>query len=146
MGVSSFTMSTQALVCAEENFQHILRVSNTNVNGKDNVRIAMTRIRGIGRRYSDVCLKKAEIKGTKRAGELTENDINAFLTRQRDYKDGKTSQVISNHLDTKMRDDLERLKKIRNHRGLRHYWGLTVRGQHTKTTGRKKAALVAKRK
>ena len=24
------------------------------------------------------------------------------------------------------------------HRGLRHYWGLTVRGQHTCTTGRKK--------
>jgi hypothetical protein len=24
----------------------------------------------------------------------------------------------------------------RAHRGLRHYWGLRVRGQHTKTTGR----------
>ncbi|KAF6155801.1 hypothetical protein GIB67_039132 [Kingdonia uniflora] len=36
----------------------------------------------------------------------------------------------------KLRDDLERLKKIRNYRGLRHYWGLRVRGQHTKTTGR----------
>jgi small subunit ribosomal protein S18e len=35
------------------------------------------------------------------------------------------------------RDDLERLKKIRNHRGLRAYWGLRVRGQHTKTTGRR---------
>jgi len=23
------------------------------------------------------------------------------------------------------------------HRGLRHHWGLRVRGQHTKTTGRK---------
>jgi small subunit ribosomal protein S18e len=33
-----------------------------------------------------------------------------------------------------MRDDLERLKKIRSHRGLRHHWGLRVRGQHTKTT------------
>jgi hypothetical protein len=26
---------------------------------------------------------------------------------------------------------------FRNHRGLRHYWGLRVRGQHTKTTGRR---------
>lgn len=25
----------------------------------------------------------------------------------------------------------------RNHRGLRHYWGLRVKGQHTKTTGRR---------
>jgi hypothetical protein len=40
-------------------------------------------------------------------------------------------------LESKLRDDLERMKKIRLHRGLRHYWGLRVRGQHTKTTGRK---------
>ena len=33
--------------------------------------------------------------------------------------------------------DIERLKKIRNHRGLRHYWQLRVRGQKTKTTGRR---------
>ena len=45
------------------------------------------------------------------------------------------------------RDDLERLKKIRAHRGLRHYWGLTVRGQHTKTTGRAgKTVGVAKKR
>ena len=81
-------------------------------------------------------------------------------------------QVTSNMLENKLREDLERLKKIRAHRGLRHYWGyfifilikkeclcniftpefitfckivtdvhiissLRVRGQHTKTTGRR---------
>ncbi|MBA0864954.1 hypothetical protein Goshw_007579 [Gossypium schwendimanii] len=88
-----------------------------------------------------------------RAGELTAQELDNlmtivanprqfkipdwFLNRQKDYKDGKYSQVVSNALDMKLRDDLERLKKIRNHRGLRHYWGLRVRGQHTKTTGRR---------
>ncbi|RZS23427.1 hypothetical protein BHM03_00056361, partial [Ensete ventricosum] len=72
-----------------------------------------------------------------------------FLNRKKDYKDGRYSQIVSNSLDMKLRDDLERLKKIRllllklnsfvcrNHRGLRHFWGLRVRGQHTKTTGRR---------
>ncbi|KAL0150887.1 hypothetical protein M9458_053806, partial [Cirrhinus mrigala] len=46
-------------------------------------------------------------------------------------------QVLANGLDNKLREDLERLKKIRAHRGLRHFWGLRVRGQHTKTTGRR---------
>ncbi|KHJ97232.1 ribosomal protein S13p/S18e [Oesophagostomum dentatum] len=46
-------------------------------------------------------------------------------------------QLLSTAVDNKLREDLERLKKIRLHRGLRHYWGLRVRGQHTKTTGRK---------
>jgi small subunit ribosomal protein S18e len=47
-----------------------------------------------------------------------------FLNRQKDIKDGKYSQVTSNALENKLREDLERLKKIRAHRGLRHYWGL----------------------
>ena len=59
-----------------------------------------------------------------------------FLNRQKDIVDGKNSQILSNGVDSKLRDDLERLKKIRAHRGLRHYWGLRVRGQHTKTTGK----------
>jgi len=46
-----------------------------------------------------------------------------FLNRQHDIKDGKYSQALSNVLDSKIREDLERLKKIRAHRGLRHYWG-----------------------
>lgn len=58
-----------------------------------------------------------------------------FLNRQKDIVDGKNYQILSNGVDSKLRDDLERLKKIRAHRGLRHFWGLRVRGQHTKTTG-----------
>lgn len=60
-----------------------------------------------------------------------------FLNRQRDIVDGKDTQVLANGVDSKLREDLERLKKIRAHRGLRHYWGLRVRGQHSKTTGRR---------
>ena len=36
-----------------------------------------------------------------------------FLNRKKDYKDERYSQVVSNALDMKLRDDLERLKKIR---------------------------------
>ena len=35
-----------------------------------------------------------------------------------------------------MREDLERMRKCKNHRGLRHFWGIRVRGQRTKATGR----------
>lgn len=61
----------------------------------------------------------------------------SFAPPLQDIVDGKTTHVLSNGLDNKLREDLERLKKIRAHRGLRHYWGLRVRGQHTKTTGRR---------
>ena len=165
------------------NFQHILRVLNTNIDGKTSIMFAMTSIKGIGRRYANICLKKADIPLNRRAGELSEEEVERlitivqvsrshvsrcemlliffccvqnprqykipdwFLNRQRDIKDGKTTQVMANILDNKLREDLERLKKIRAHRGLRHYWGLRVRGQHTKTTGHKgKTVGVSKKK
>merc|ERR1712038_2197966 len=135
------------------NFQHILRVMNTNIDGKRNTMFAITAIKGVGRRYANIVLKKADIDLSKRAGELSEEEDERiitiisnprqykipdwFLNRQKDIKDGKTTQVLSNFLDNKLREDLQRLKKIRAHRGLRHYWGVRVRGQHTKTTGRR---------
>ena len=151
-----------SLLIAPE-FQHILRVLNTNIDGKEKIMYALTSIKGVGRRYSNIVLKKADIDITKRAGEITDAELerimeiiqnpqdykipNYFLNRKKDIKDGKYSQVLSNQLDNKLREDLERLKKIRSHRGLRHYWGLRVRGQHTKTTGRKGRTVgVAKKK
>ncbi|KAF3436281.1 hypothetical protein FNV43_RR23373 [Rhamnella rubrinervis] len=155
---------------ANEDFQHILRVLNTNVDGKQKIMFALTSIKGIGRRFANVVCKKADVDMNKSIChsllivydvcylELTGFKLSAaeldnlmvivanprqfripdwFLNRKKDYKDGRYSQVVSNALDMKLRDDLERLKKIRNHRGLRHYWGLRVRGQHTKTTGRR---------
>ena len=135
-----------------DDFQHIIRVLNTNVDGREKVMYSLTKIRGIGRRFSNLVCKKAEIDLGKRAGELSAAELESlmvivsnprqfripdwFLNRKKDFKDGKFTQLVSNQLDTKLRDDIERLKKIRNHRGLRHYWGIRVRGQHTKTTGR----------
>ena len=69
-----------------------------------------------------------------------------FLNRQKDYKTGKYSQAFANTLQQKLREDLERLKKIRAHRGLRHYWGIRVRGQHTKSTGRRGKTMAATKK
>ncbi|KAL1991087.1 hypothetical protein VTN49DRAFT_5591 [Thermomyces lanuginosus] len=143
-----------SLVTGEKsNFQYILRLLNTNVDGKQKIMYALTRIKGVGRRYANLVCKKADVDLSKRAGEMTAEELERivtiiqnptqykiptwFLNRQRDFTDGKSSQLIANVVDSKLREDLERLKKIRSHRGLRHYWGLRVRGQHTKTTGRR---------
>ena len=155
---------------AHQQFQHILRLLNTNVDGKRKIMYALTEIKGVGRRYANIVCKKADVDLTKRyvslrgtlgpifslccntsAGDLNSDELERivtiiqnptqykiptwFLNRQKDIVDGKNYQILSNNVDSKLRDDLERLKKIRAHRGLRHFWGLRVRGQHTKTTG-----------
>jgi small subunit ribosomal protein S18e len=144
-----------------DDFQHILRLLNTNVDGKTKIMYALTSIKGIGRRFSNIVCKKAEVDMRKRAGECSAEELERlmvivanpraykipdwFLNRQKDHKTGRFAQLTSSALDTHLRDDLERLKKIRNHRGLRHYWGLRVRGQHTKTSGRGAARAAAER-
>ncbi|XP_043854295.1 40S ribosomal protein S18-like [Dromiciops gliroides] len=102
--------------------------------------MAIIAIKGVGRRYAHVVLRKADIDLTNRAGELTENEVervitimqnpcqykipDSFLNRQKDGKDGKYSQVLANGLDNKLHEDLEQLKKIRAHCGLWYFWGL----------------------
>ena len=133
-------------------FKHIIRILNTNLDGKKKVAYALTAIKGIGRRIAHLICKLAKVNLNLRAGEIGEvtwktiTDIIAdpvkfgvpvwFLNRQRDYREGMNLHVTSNALESKVREDIERMKKIRQHRGLRHHWLLKVRGQRTKNTGR----------
>ncbi|CAD6976260.1 hypothetical protein A4X06_0g7281 [Tilletia controversa] len=144
------------------NFAHILRLLNTNVDGKNKIMYALTEIKGVGRRFANIVCKKADVDLNKRAGQLNSDELERivtilqnpqefkipdwFLNRQRDFTDGKTFQLLSNGVDSRLRDDVERMKKIRAHRGLRHAWVLRVRGQHTKTTGRRGKQVGPKKK
>merc|ERR550537_1541059 len=113
---------------------------------------ALRVIKGVGRRFANLVCKVANIDLNRRSGELNEAEMNKiadvlakpldygipdwFLNRERCIKDGTYSQLISNMIDTRLREDLERMKKARQHRGLRHYLGIKVRGQKTKSSGR----------
>ena len=82
----------------------------TNIDGNRKVMFAMTAIKGVGRRYANIVLKKADIDLNKRAGECSEEEVEKivtimanprqykipdwFLNRQKDIVDGKYSQVI----------------------------------------------------
>ena len=64
----------QSLVMNSADFTHILRVLSTNVDGKQKVPFAMTAIKGVGRRFADVCCKKADIDVQKRCAPSTTFD------------------------------------------------------------------------
>ncbi|KAJ7846455.1 hypothetical protein B0H13DRAFT_2093285, partial [Mycena leptocephala] len=85
---------------------HILRLLNMNVNRKRKIMYTLTEIKGVGCRYSNLVCKKADI------------DLNKYAV---DLNSDERIQILSN--------------SIRAHCDLCHYWGLCVRGQHTKTTG-----------
>ncbi len=59
----------QSLVSGD-NFQHIIRVMNTNVDGRQKIMYAMTSIKGVGRRFANIVCKKAEVDLSKRYASL----------------------------------------------------------------------------
>ena len=51
-------------------------MQNTNVNGKQKTAFALRGIKGVGRRFGILCCKIAQIDPSRRAGELTEDEMN----------------------------------------------------------------------
>jgi hypothetical protein len=58
-------LSLQSLIQSPD-FQHILRLLNTNVDGTRKIMFALTVIPGIGRRFANIICKKADIDLKKR--------------------------------------------------------------------------------
>eukprot|EP00756_Hemistasia_phaeocysticola_P007618 Hpha_TRINITY_DN14337_c0_g1::TRINITY_DN14337_c0_g1_i1::g.86667::m.86667/K02964/RP-S18e, RPS18; small subunit ribosomal protein S18e len=120
-----------SLAIQPEEFQHILRVMNTNLDGKQKVPFALRSVKGVGRRLAILSCKKAGIDENRRAGTLSADEVDRlvqviskpedykipqwFMNRVHDPKDGTTGHMLSNGVDNKLREDLDRLKKMRNH-------------------------------
>merc|ERR1719221_587782 len=93
-----------ALTLQPASFQHIVRLLNTNIDGKRKIPFALRVLRGIGIRFAYMICKKTNIDVNRRAGTLTPeecekiSDVVAdpqkykiptwFLNRQRDPKTG----------------------------------------------------------
>ena len=145
-----------------EEFRHIMRIVDANVDGTLKASYAVSKIRGIGVRLAHAILRKADIDPEKRAGFLTEAEIDKIeeiakdplkygvpswlANRRKDAETGKNMHLISADLILKSKRDIQEMKDTKSWRGYRHAYGLKVRGQRTKTTGRAGKALGVKKK
>jgi small subunit ribosomal protein S13 len=145
-----------------EEFRHILRIIDADVDGTLKASYAVARVKGVSLALANAILRKAEINPDKRAGFLTEAEIDKIeemvkdpakygmpswlLNRRKDEETGKDMHLISADLALKTKMGIEQMKNIKSWRGYRHAYGLKVRGQRTKTTGRAGKALGVKKK
>ncbi len=145
-----------------EDFRHRLRVIGTDVDGTLKTEYALTKIKGISLSLANAILKKTGVNPDKRTGFLTETEIERIeeiikdpakgglpswlLNRRKELETGKDLHLVSADLVLKTKMDIERMKEIKTWRGYRHAYGLKVRGQRTKTTGRAGKALGVKKK
>ena len=59
----------------EKDFRFILRIFNTNIDGKQKIPYAVRKIRGVGRRFSNIVALKAGLDPNRRAGDMTDEEI-----------------------------------------------------------------------
>ncbi|MFP4655367.1 MAG: 30S ribosomal protein S13 [Methanohalobium sp.] len=136
---------------ANEEIRHLVRVMNTDLPGDQPVRLALTGIKGIGRRTANIIVKGSGIDPSTKIGYLSDEEIetlnstiNKFenyvpswmLNRQKDPYSGEDKHLLGQDIFMAIREDVNTLKKTRAYRGIRHERGLKVRGQRTKSTGR----------
>jgi small subunit ribosomal protein S13 len=143
-------------------FRHILRITDTDVDGTLKAPYALRKIKGISLNLANAILRKAGIDPDIRAGFLTEAEVekieeiikdpvryglpNWLLNRRKDLETGKDMHLIGADLILRTKMDIEMMKEIKSWRGYRHAYGLKVRGQRTRTTGRTGKAVGVKKK
>lgn len=137
----------------EENpdFKYIVRLANTDLDGKYQVEPALAVIKGVGIRLAALAAENAGVSRYKKIGDCTDEEIEKMgaalerlpeiapvwmLNRARDLETGEDTHLVGADLETKKRDDLNRLKKIRSYRGVRHDTNQKVRGQRSRSNGR----------
>jgi small subunit ribosomal protein S13 len=148
-------------VSDDSDFKYIIRIANSDVSGEERLAYALTSIRGIGPRISNAIVQKLKLNPNKLAGKLDDKNVvdieNAImnlndyvpdwlLNRQKDYDTGENVHPVSVELKMTHDEDLNRMKKVKSYKGIRHASGHKVRGQRTYSNGRKGLALGVSRK
>ncbi|MDR4492201.1 MAG: 30S ribosomal protein S13 [Candidatus Nitrosocosmicus sp.] len=144
-----------------EEFKHILRIAGKDIDGSRKSVVALSEVKGVGYNLSQVILQSLNINPYLRIGFLTNKELsdieNAirnistvgvpkwYLNRQKDMDTGTDMHLITSDLDFTQSNDVEREKSVMSWRGYRHMFGLRVRGQCTRTTGRKATAVGVKK-
>jgi small subunit ribosomal protein S13 len=144
-----------------EELRHLVRIMNTDLQGAKPVKYALTGLPGIGRRTAILIAKGAGVNPAATLGYLPDEEVEKLdsaignfeeivpswmLNRQKDLATGQDKHLLGTDIVLTFREDINNLKKVRAYRGLRHERGLKVRGQRTKSTGRRGSTVGVSRK
>ncbi|MBI4980376.1 30S ribosomal protein S13 [Candidatus Woesearchaeota archaeon] len=142
----------------DANFRHLVRIANVDLPGAKSIRLALTHIKGVGINFADALCKVAGVDQRAKTGYLSLDEVARLekilnnpgasgfpewmLNRRKDFETNETKHLITGTLTFVRDNDIKRLKKIKNLKGMRHSLGLPVRGQKTKAHFRKNKGKV----
>ena len=145
----------------DESFNFIVRIASADIDGQKKTVIGLQSIKGVGKRVSQVIARRAKVDPSLRIGSLSDEKVKEIealvlsyveyaphwaVNRQMDYETGADMHLFGNDLDIVQKDDVNRMKMIRCYRGIRHETRHKVRGQRTRSNGRKGLTIGVQRK
>ena len=140
-----------------QEFRHIVRIVGNDIPGAKKAIVGLTQIKGIGYSFATAILDTLKINTNTNIGFLSESNVQSieklitnpiagnfpvwFLNRRKDIETGANMHLLTSDIPFTLRNDIERERITNSWRGYRHMYGLKVRGQCTRTTGRKGGAV-----
>ncbi len=131
----------------------IVRLAGRDLKGSRRIQSAISGLKGIGSSMAKAMVYSAGIDGTQKVGSLSDEQIKSLekvfddpvkygipkymLNRRKDFETGEDLHLLGGDIEMAEREDISREKDIQSRRGIRHQRGLPVRGQRTRSTGRK---------
>ena len=152
-----FNGVTESFAYLSTQYENLIRILGNDIPGEKKTLIGLTQIRGIGYMFANSMLQILKINPDSRIGTLSAEQVSLiekmiqdpksqnfpiwFLNRQKDIETGDDLHLVTSDIAFNLRNDIEREKGVFSWRGYRHMYGLKVRGQRTRCSGRKGGAV-----
>lgn len=144
-----------------QDYRHIVRIVGKDIPGDKKLSVGLAQIKGIGYNFANALIGALNLNPNSNIGFLTDSQVEVIekalkdlssvnfpmwlFNRRKDIESGKNFHLITSDVAFTVRNDIEREKQANSWRGFRHTFGLKVRGQRTRTTGRKGASVGVKK-
>ncbi len=136
-----------------EQVKYLVRIANTDLDGSKGIAQALRKIKGVSFMYANMICKMAGVERNRKAGTLLDAEVRKLeeimltpekfgapewlLNRRKEPETGEDHHLVMSNLTFQQDNDLKMLKKMKTYKGVRHMFGLTVRGQRTKSKHRR---------
>ncbi len=143
-------------------FRYVVRILETDVSGELPLLYGLAEVKGVGYNLAYAICRALNLDPYMKTGFLTDSEVESIekavkdptslgipvwmYNRRKDYATGIDVHLYGAQLIYYVKEDIEREKRIKSWRGIRHALGLKVRGQKTRTTGRTGITVGVKRK
>jgi len=143
-------------------YRPVVRIAGVDVDGSLKLVYGLSKIKGVSVRLACAISKVLNLDENIRVGYLSEDDVKKIedalsrpldygipswmLNRRKDLETGQDLHLLGSDLILRINMDIQREKKLKTWRGIRHALGLKVRGQKTRTTGRTGRTVGVRRK